>query len=400
MRITRNKASGLISRALGLALAFGLSLTLFAGTATAITGGGATILNVATVDYQDASATGSFQATSSASVTVGLIAAPPVLSTPADQAIASATTATYSYTVTATANGVDTYDITTPISAQVDLGGTGAAAPSGATITLGASVILSNTATTIDIPAGSGTNFVAGTTVLVVGGTDYLVNTIVGDIPPSHTNNLGAYTTAGVTTNETPITITLVANPAPGSNVAPAFGVDAFQATVAGEQATFTVAVDGTVLAPAIAGTATVDTNVASQTDGAQDDTHQTITTFQDNFVSIEKLVQNTASPGFAATATGVTGDTLEYQITMNNTSAANATSVFLTDPLPAYTNYVPGSTRLNGITVNGDGAASPLFAAPGLAIDDDGGRGAGVVATGIIGGLSSAVVTFQVTIQ
>jgi hypothetical protein len=382
---------------MGVALALVLSLGLFAGTAYANTGAGAVILNVAQVDYQDAAAVSNFSATSSASVTVNLVAAAPTITAPADQTVASGTGAVYTYTVTGNANGSDIYDVASVFPATTNLDGTETRVPSTATVTLGASVITAQPAfNQIVIPAGSGANLGVND-IIVIGGVDYEISAVTVGTTPSHTNNTLATTTVGVTTAEVPITITVIANAA-GSNVPPAFA-GAEVGTVAAEQQSFTVTVTGTNLA-AGDGTGTVDTTVSSQTVPAQTVTDTTFTTFQANFVSILKLVRNVTTAGpLGATATGVPTDTLEYQITMSNTSASNATSVTLTDAVPTFTTYVANATRLNTITVAGDGVASPL--AGGLLVDDNNPvRAPAAVATGIIGGGNSAVVTFQVTID
>jgi uncharacterized repeat protein (TIGR01451 family) len=97
-----------------------------------------------------------------------------------------------------------------------------------------------------------------------------------------------------------------------------------------------------------------------------------------------------------------VTGDTVTYSITITNTGSGTATNVIATDPLPPYTTYVSNSTRLNGITVAGDGSALPLIT--GLLVDDNGSRTAGAVATGILpphsGSVGVATITFQVTVN
>jgi len=91
-------------------------------------------------------------------------------------------------------------------------------------------------------------------------------------------------------------------------------------------------------------------------------------------------------------------GQTVTYTIVVTNTGAGNATSAKVTDPLPQYTTYVPNSTRLNGITVAGDGATLPLIA--GILIDNNLSRSAGAAATGILPAGTSATVTFQVTVN
>jgi uncharacterized repeat protein (TIGR01451 family) len=97
-----------------------------------------------------------------------------------------------------------------------------------------------------------------------------------------------------------------------------------------------------------------------------------------------------------------VTGDTVTYSITITNTGSGTAINVIATDSLPPYTTYVSNSTRLNGITVAGDGSTLPLIA--GLLVDDNGSRTAGAAATGILpphsGSVGVATITFQVTVN
>lgn len=394
MKLTRNKASGFTI----LALAFGLILTAFTGTAAAATGGLATILNIATVDYQDASGTTSFQATSSASVTVSLIPAAPTLAftSAGNLTVASGATAQYTYTITSTANGVDDYDVTAAFNSNTGLDTTETAVTAPVnSITLGASVITAAPAANqIVIPAGTGTNFVAGTTILVIGGVDYRIAAggIAGDTTPTHDNNTIATTDVGTTVAEVPITLTLEDNPATPVTV-PAFGPGDVGSQV-GERIILTLDVTGTVSGGAD-GHAFVDTSVASTTaPNPATGIHQTDTTFQSSALSILKLVSNiTAGTGPLATVNGITGDILEYRITMTNTGSANATSVTLTDPVPAYTTYVLASTTLNAGAVADDaGPVSPLIA--GVLVDD------GVSAAGVIAPASSAVVIFRVTIN
>ena len=66
-------------------------------------------------------------------------------------------------------------------------------------------------------------------------------------------------------------------------------------------------------------------------------------------------------------------GDTLQYTITMTNSSATPATGVILTDAIPANTTYVANSTTLNSAPVaQPDGGVSPLT------------NGLGVVSSGL----------------
>jgi trimeric autotransporter adhesin len=91
-------------------------------------------------------------------------------------------------------------------------------------------------------------------------------------------------------------------------------------------------------------------------------------------------------------------GQVVTYTVIVTNTGAGTATSVVATDFVPTYTTYVANSTRLNSITVAGDGSTLPLIA--GLLVDDNVSRGAGVAATGVLLAGRSATITFQVTVN
>jgi len=379
----------LTNRATVAALAIGLGMSLFANPASANLGAGSVILNVARLTYKDASGAGSYAATSSATTTVNLVPSTPTVSAPGDQTVNSGATATYTYQATATANGSAAYAIGSAFTGTTNLNGAQTAVPSVASVTLGASVITAvPAADQVTIPAGSGTNLVVGD-IIVIGGTDFAISAITAGTIPSHTTS-GTSSTDGTTTNEIGRIITVIANAA-GSNTTPAFAAGLI-GSVAGERQTFTVAVTATTNL-AGTGTGTVNTTVGVAT---PDDT---VTTFLAPNLSILKEVRNvTASGSFAATATGVTADVLEYRITMTNNGLSNATTAALTDAVPVYTTYVANSTLLNSITVAGDGATSPLSA--GLAVDANGSRGAGVAATGIIAPAGVATVIFRVTIQ
>ncbi len=104
--------------------------------------------------------------------------------------------------------------------------------------------------------------------------------------------------------------------------------------------------------------------------------------------------VVKSASPGPSVNP----GQVVTYTVIVTNTGAGTATNVVATDFVPTYTTYVANSTRLNSITVAGDGSTLPLIA--GLLVDDNGSRGAGVAATGILPAGKSATITFQVTVK
>lgn len=86
-------------------------------------------------------------------------------------------------------------------------------------------------------------------------------------------------------------------------------------------------------------------------------------------------------------------GDTVEYVIEVMNTGNLNAAGVKLYDGIPATTDYIPGSTRLNGIPVADVGGAMPFSVAGGRLISSAG------QANGIIrpGDAHKVVMTFRV---
>jgi len=66
---------------------------------------------------------------------------------------------------------------------------------------------------------------------------------------------------------------------------------------------------------------------------------------------------------------------------------------------VPTYTTYVGSSTLLNGKTVTGDSATSPLIA--GLVIDDDNpARTAGALASGTLHAAGVGIVIYKVTVN
>tara|TARA_B110000902_G_scaffold68007_1_gene80711 strand:+ start:2560 stop:3768 length:1209 start_codon:yes stop_codon:yes gene_type:complete len=132
--------------------------------------------------------------------------------------------------------------------------------------------------------------------------------------------------------------------------------------------------------------------------------------------VNFKKFVRNVTTPNGdvadAATINGevyftdetdtvlaTRGDVLEYAIRVIAPLGTSLSDVRVSDPVPIFTLYNANSSRLNTITVNADGIASPLIA-PGMLIDDDTGRTAEAIATGTIGAGNTAVVTFRVTVE
>ncbi len=93
-------------------------------------------------------------------------------------------------------------------------------------------------------------------------------------------------------------------------------------------------------------------------------------------------------------------GDTLRYTVTVQNSGAAPATTVRVTDVTPANTTYVANSTLLNGLPVGQpDGGVSPLAAGVDVSSSDLTpplpGAGAGTISGG-----AAAVLQFDVRVD
>lgn len=353
----------------------------------ASTGADATILNVATVTYKDASGTASFSATASVTVTVSLVEAPLTLSgrptgaNPGDTAAlptaastASGTTQSYLYAMTATANGDDTYDLSiskdstanvsgdTVTSALVGPDGTTVLTASPTSADLGASVIVGvPTASSLEFPAGS-LGALAINDILVVDGVDYLVTAVSNGTSSSHTNGSGPNSSAGATTSETVASVTVAEN-TDGSNTTPAFptgGGSALIGLIAAEQVLLRVSVTAVASVPGSDGT--VDFDVVAEPDGTPGSNTAQVqdvtTTFTAVDLAIQKEVRNvTQSGSFGASASGDPGDVLEYRVTVSN-SGGDATDVSVSDPVPSYTALIVYSDTYAG-TVGAFGAAA-----------------------------------------
>jgi hypothetical protein len=385
-----------------MAMTASLLLLAASGTAQAvITAGGSTIHNAATLTFTGGSAT------SSVDVNVNTIASAPTITVDTvAQSVNGGQSATYTYTVTNTANGTDVFSFT---GNSADVGTTGAAtlnvngtATNTTSLTLGGSVTsqANTVANTIVIPAGSETNLVTGDTINI-GGNLYTISSV--------TPGTIASTTGGVTTPETPTTIAVT--PVGASPAIAVGGVPA--GTQIGEVQTFTVVVTASTPAtPGVNGTHTVNltgtTTAVTQGVGGTPVTYttsaanlnETITTVLSPNVTLLKEVRNVTQGGtFATTATAQSGDTLEYRLTATVVVGASASGASITDEVPAFTTYVPNSTTLNGGAV-ADGTVPAPNSLPTTAANG----GLSVNSTGALPGIintgSPAVVIFQVKVN
>jgi len=366
-----------------------------------ITAGGATIHNAATLTFSGGTVT------ASVNVTAVTIAAAPTITV---DSVANNVNAnqgfTYTYSITNNANGADTLSFT---AASANNGVTGPATLNVAgTGTLSTSLLLAGSVTSqasgagvISIPAGSEAQLAVADRVSV-GGNLYDVSAIAAGTVASTTGN--------TTTPETNTVVTLT--PVGASPAITAGSIAA--GTQVGEVKSFTTVVTATSPSvPGVNGTHTVNltgSTTATQTTAnggaavtyntSAASSNQTITTVLSPNVSLVKEVRNVTQGVATFAAAGVNaqaGDTLEYRLTATEaTGLSNATGNVLTDEVPAFTTYVAGSTTLNGNAVV-DGALATLAltaANAGLSINSAG-AGAGVINAG-----SSAVVTFQVTLD
>ena len=356
------------TRLIRVLIAAALAVLVASPTVFADVGADAIILNVVRVDYTDASGNQSFSADAATSVTVSLVeaaldisgrptgAAPGDTATvPADQTVASGATADYLYALTANANGSDTYDLAITIAATTDVAnetisydlmepdGTTPILPSNPSdVTLGASVIIGRVGTdTLVFPGGTLDDIVVDD-IVVVAGVDYRVAAVTLGSGGSHDHATGtAHSDTGTLTPEQQGQLVLASN-ANGSATAANF-TDAVIGQLAREQMLLRVQIYAE--AATVGTDGTVDFNMTIEPDGTPGANTapftDVTTTFTAVNLSIEKLVRNVTSGGaFAATATGVTTDVLEYQVTITN-AGGDAANVIVTDAVPDYTTLV-----------------------------------------------------------
>jgi uncharacterized repeat protein (TIGR01451 family) len=350
--------------------------------AQAATSGGAKIYNTVKVTYM--AGTTSLFASANVSVTVNTVAALPTVTNPANQTVLAGALVTYNYKLKSNSNGSDTY--TTSVLVDTPTGVSAATGPSvTASVTLWGGIALGSGAGTITIPNGTQTGLTAGTSIVQIGATNqYTVTTITPGTAAS---------TDGSGNLVAEVSTTLVLTPI---GAAPAITAGS---VTAGTQV-------GEFKATALTVTFTTGTPTVVGTDGTYA-THYTITTgalpvaltYTTTDVTTTVSSPRVTITKTASTPTASTGGTITYTITATNTHAtAQVNNVVVIDSVPQYTNYVANSTRLNAITVAGDGATSPLVA--GLLVDNNGARVPAALATGILPATGVATIIFKVTVQ
>lgn len=408
MTIKRNNFGRLV--AAGLMAVTG---ALFGAGALAATGGGATIHNAATLTYNSGQ-----QVTDWVNVEVMTIGTAPSieLTSTGPFDVNAGDTITLNYTITANANGNDSYSLSAATSATTGLTAGTTFSVSDNTVSLGASVTIAPSVGvdgdtgTVFIPTGSETNLSPGNTVFV-DGYAYTVDAVRTGVIASTTGN----TTTAETYTEVDLTVPVASGAPPIGNGTIAAGVQI------GEQQVFTVEI--TVTSPTVVGvdgavdlaitgnTSALDTGgspVAYDTSTDGSGTNDPTINVLSATVTILKEARNVTKLGSFA-VTGVTaqpGDVLEYRITMTATAGnGDAVDSVLRDELPQYTSYVPTSTTLNGTPVPDDvGVLFPLAGANnGLGVNSVNGAAdlvnGGTLADGDVGA-DAAIVIFRVTVQ
>jgi hypothetical protein len=323
------------------ALLFALGAALAPAAALASTAANTTISNTATVNYNDAGGNAQTPVTATATVTITLVPSAVVLSSPANQSIGQGTSATLVYTVSSTANGPDTYNlsstatptnvsaVTPTVPANVTLGGS----------TLAVAAAAGNTSVTLPYD-GNASNasvngFVVGSTMLI-GGNGYVISTI--------TKNAGANTT-----------VVGIGSAITGATVA--------VGSVVGETKTFNVVVPSGNVTTGTSGTQSVSTTATGATapNPATTQTTATVITVNRPLLGVVKTVSTDGGTTFAASGTAPPGTSLIYKIVATNNGALNASSVSFTDVIPQYLTYVSGSGKYATATATTYAAATAL---------------------------------------
>lgn len=357
-----------------------LALVLAATEARASTAANTTITNTATVSFNDAGGVAQAPVSASASVTVTLVPSAVVLSSPGDTTIAQGTSATLTYTITATANGPDTYNLSstaTPTNV------------SGVTVGLPASVTLGGTTLAADATDGAST-----ITVPYDGATDASVNGIVQDDWIVIGGN--AYQVTNVVENAGANTATLTL----GAVIA---GGTVSAGQIVGERQEFTATVpSGTVVAGG-SGSQSVSTTATSATapNPATTQATPTVVTVNRPTLTVQKLVSTDGGATFGTTGSAPPGTVLVYKIVAANGGATAASAVAFTDGIPAYLTYQAGSakyatssaTSYAAATALTEGAGGYSYAAGTVAWDPGG-------ATGTVAGGGELVLFFRATIN
>lgn len=366
-----------------------MAMVLFAGSALitgpvlASTASNTEIENTVTVNFDDAAGVAQTAVEASVTITVNLVPTVPIVDvnpTTIDPSTEN-TSENINYTVTAAANGPDTYNLTpgdsrTNMDADATFGGA-TSVTLGAT-TVASAVSASDTVITVPFDAaadGSVNGLAAGDTVVLDPGGANEEVALIDSVDES----------TGATSNT--VTITL------DTGVANAHAVG----TLIGQRDTVTITATTSTITSGANGTHVVTTNFASADDASVNfDAASTTIEVRRPDLAVTKLVRNVttgdAGAGTTETVNGNTyyaddvngnpGDVLEYLVIVDNTDAdaGEATNIVITDSVPQFVSYEAGSMALDAATTTATGSGS--FTALTDAADGDAGELAGGTVT------------------
>jgi uncharacterized repeat protein (TIGR01451 family) len=329
------------SRLAVIAVGVGLLAPLAAMASTAAN---TVISNTATVNYNDAGGAAQTPVTSAAvTVTVTLVASAPSVSSPpnpAPVAQGSVPSVPLSYTITSTANGLDSYTLSATVTPSNMTTVTATLSPTSLALggtTLAAAATTGDTSITVpyDGVAGTTVNGIGAGSVIVIGGN--------------------AYTVASVTKNAAANTATIA--------LSSALTAGGTLGSIVGERKTFTASVPPGTVTTGPSGTQTVvatGTSVASPgISGSQ--TTPTVITVTRPVLTVAKFVSTDGGVTFGANGTAQPGTVLTYKIVASNTGTTDATTVAFTDVVPQYLTYVAGQAKFATTSATSYSAATAL---------------------------------------
>lgn len=375
-RVPRKADNRLVAGAL-----FALALA-FAPSALASTAANTSIVNTATVNYNDAGGVAQTPVTASVTVSVTLVPAAVTLSSPANQTIAQGNSATLTYTITSNANGPDTYNlastatptnvtaVTPTLPASISLGGT----------TLAVATLATDTSITVPYDGNVSNASING---IAVGGT-----VVVG---------AGAFTVTSIVKNAGANTAVVGLSAAVGAVVA--------AGQIVGERKTFTETVPSGTVSSGSSGTQSVSTTATSATapNPATTQATPTVITVDRPTLTVAKTVSTDGGATYVASGSAAPGTVLIYKVVATNTGSTNATAVAFTDVVPAYLTYVNGSGKTATATATSYAAATALTEGAGGYSYTAGTRTVAYNpggATGTVAGGGVLVLFFQATIN
>ena len=375
----------------GIALAGALLLPLAAVQAHAQAGPtpeGTVITNTATASWTDANGNTYTPVTASVSVTVGFLAGPDV-SSPAVVTPASPSTGNnLAFTIVNSGNGVDSVSVGTTAAAGVTITGymigsttyatlaelnaalAATALPQDGSVTVtvvytvapgqgGQTIPVSMTVTSRRTPTTSDTS---STDVIpvIAGGVNVTPDGATVSRLPSNTttytqvftlsntgNRSDTYTIGTLSSNTAVVTIGSVAGT----------GYSGGQVTVA-SGSTVDLTVTYTVLGVAAGSTSTITLTATSGNDAAvSDDGTLTVTVIRAALSMTKEAFRDNQTSAVNNTSDRVLpGEYLQYRITVTNTGAAAASTVSISDALPAQVEYVSASGDATGWTISETG--------------------------------------------